>query len=54
MVQRTLRVLAHQTFKLGLRPHVVMGFLYTGDVERRPCAARGGEAVATRMMVWLA
>lgn len=30
------------------------GFLYTGDVERRPCAARGGAAVPTRMMVWLA
>jgi RimJ/RimL family protein N-acetyltransferase len=33
---------------------VKAGFLYTGDVERRPCAARGGEPVATRMMVWLA
>lgn len=30
------------------------GFLYTGDVVARPCAARGGEAVPTRMMVWLA
>ena len=30
------------------------GFLYTGDVERRPSRARGGEAAATRMMVWLA
>ena len=30
------------------------GFLYTGDVEFRPSVARGGEAVATRMMVWLA
>jgi len=30
------------------------GFLYTGDVERRPCAARGGAAAPTRMMVWLA
>jgi RimJ/RimL family protein N-acetyltransferase len=29
------------------------GFLYTGDVERRPSIARGGEA-PTRMMVWLA
>lgn len=29
------------------------GFLYTGDVERRPCLARG-EDVPTRMMVWLA
>jgi RimJ/RimL family protein N-acetyltransferase len=29
------------------------GFLYTGDVEPRGCLARG-EAVATRMMVWLA
>jgi RimJ/RimL family protein N-acetyltransferase len=30
------------------------GFLYTGDVERRPCVARGGRPVTTRMMVWLA
>lgn len=30
------------------------GFLYTGDVELTPSAARGGEGVATRMMVWLA
>jgi RimJ/RimL family protein N-acetyltransferase len=30
------------------------GFLYTGDVELRPCAARGEEAVPTRLMVWLA
>ncbi|HXA37876.1 MAG TPA: GNAT family N-acetyltransferase [Phenylobacterium sp.] len=30
------------------------GFLYTGDVERRPCVARGGAAAPTRMMVWLA
>ena len=30
------------------------GFLYTGDVERRACAARGGEEMPTRMMVWLA
>jgi len=30
------------------------GFLYTGDVELRPCLARGGERVPTRMMVWLA
>ena len=30
------------------------GFLYTGDVVRMPSTARGGEAVATRMMVWLA
>ena len=29
------------------------GFLYTGDVELRPSAARG-QAVPTRMMVWLA
>jgi RimJ/RimL family protein N-acetyltransferase len=29
------------------------GFLYTGDVEPRPSKARG-EAVPTRMMVWLA
>ena len=29
------------------------GFLYTGDVEQRDCLARG-EAVPTRMMVWLA
>jgi RimJ/RimL family protein N-acetyltransferase len=29
------------------------GFLYTGDVEARPCVARGQD-VATRMMVWLA
>ena len=30
------------------------GFLYTGDVEQRPCMARGGAPVPTRMMVWLA
>jgi RimJ/RimL family protein N-acetyltransferase len=30
------------------------GFLYTGDIERRTSRARGGAAVATRMMVWLA
>jgi RimJ/RimL family protein N-acetyltransferase len=30
------------------------GFLYTGDVELRPCVARGGEPVPTRLMVWLA
>ncbi|MDB5425430.1 MAG: acetyltransferase, family [Phenylobacterium sp.] len=30
------------------------GFLYTGDVELRPCVARGGTQVPTRMMVWLA
>ncbi|MDE2487656.1 MAG: GNAT family N-acetyltransferase [Alphaproteobacteria bacterium] len=29
------------------------GFLYTGDVEMKPSKARG-EAVPTRMMVWLA
>ena len=29
------------------------GFLYTGDVELRPSAARG-QTVPTRMMVWLA
>ena len=29
------------------------GFLYTGDVEKRPSKARGAE-VRTRMMVWLA
>jgi RimJ/RimL family protein N-acetyltransferase len=29
------------------------GFLYTGEVQRRPSAARG-ETVPTRMMVWLA
>ena len=32
---------------------VKAGFLYTGDVEMRPCLARGRE-VPTRMMVWLA
>jgi RimJ/RimL family protein N-acetyltransferase len=32
---------------------VKAGFLYTGEVELRDCAARG-EPVATRMMVWLA
>ena len=32
---------------------VKAGFLYTGDVEWRPSAARG-EPVPTRMMVWLA
>jgi RimJ/RimL family protein N-acetyltransferase len=30
------------------------GFLYTGDIEQRPCTARSGRAVPTRMMVWLA
>jgi len=30
------------------------GFLYTGDVEPRPSAGRGGAPVPTRMMVWLA
>jgi RimJ/RimL family protein N-acetyltransferase len=30
------------------------GFLYTGDVERRPSKARGRDDVPTRMMVWLA
>lgn len=30
------------------------GFLYTGEVVRTPCRARGGEAVANRRMVWLA
>jgi RimJ/RimL family protein N-acetyltransferase len=30
------------------------GFLYTGDVEARACAARGRGDVPTRMMVWLA
>ena len=30
------------------------GFLYTGDVELRPSAARGRADVPTRMMVWLA
>jgi RimJ/RimL family protein N-acetyltransferase len=30
------------------------GFLYTGDVERRPSRARGRNDVPTRMMVWLA
>lgn len=30
------------------------GFLYTGRVEKRPCVARGGEAVDARVMVWLA
>jgi RimJ/RimL family protein N-acetyltransferase len=33
---------------------VKAGFLYTGDLERKPCAARGGRTMATRMMVWLA
>ena len=33
---------------------VKAGFLYTGDVEPRPCAARGDAQVPTRMMVWLA
>jgi RimJ/RimL family protein N-acetyltransferase len=33
---------------------VKAGFLYTGDVELRPCKARGREEVPTRMMVWLA
>ena len=30
------------------------GFLYTGDVEPRESAGRGGQPVPTRMMVWLA
>jgi RimJ/RimL family protein N-acetyltransferase len=30
------------------------GFLYTGDIERRPCVARSRNDVPTRMMVWLA
>jgi RimJ/RimL family protein N-acetyltransferase len=30
------------------------GFLYTGDIERRPSVARGRDDVPTRMMVWLA
>ena len=30
------------------------GFLYTGEVRSTPSKARGGEAVAMRMMVWLA
>lgn len=30
------------------------GFLYTGDVEPRASAGRGGQPVPTRMMVWLA
>ena len=30
------------------------GFLYTGDVERRPSVARGRDDVPTRLMVWLA
>ena len=30
------------------------GFLYTGDVVRRPSVARGRDDVPTRMMVWLA
>lgn len=30
------------------------GFLYTGDVEPRPSAARGRDDVPTRLMVWLA
>ncbi len=30
------------------------GFLYTGDIEHRPSAARGRDDVPTRMMVWLA
>jgi RimJ/RimL family protein N-acetyltransferase len=33
---------------------VKSGFLYTGDVERRSCRARGRDDVPTRMMVWLA
>ena len=33
---------------------VKAGFLYTGDVARTPCVARGGETASTRMMVWLA
>lgn len=32
---------------------VKCGFLYTGDVVQRPCAARQ-EPVPTRMMIWLA
>jgi RimJ/RimL family protein N-acetyltransferase len=30
------------------------GFLYTGDVETKPSAGRGGAPAPTRMMVWLA
>jgi RimJ/RimL family protein N-acetyltransferase len=30
------------------------GFLYTGDVEVKPSAGRGGQPAPTRMMVWLA
>jgi RimJ/RimL family protein N-acetyltransferase len=30
------------------------GFLYTGDVEKRPSVARARDDVPTRMMVWLA
>jgi len=33
---------------------VKSGFLYTGDIERRTCRARGRDDVPTRMMVWLA
>jgi RimJ/RimL family protein N-acetyltransferase len=31
-----------------------LGFLYTGEVRLTPSRARGGEAVPSRMMVWLA
>ena len=31
-----------------------VGFLYTGEVRLTPSRARGGEAVPSRMMVWLA
>ena len=31
-----------------------VGFLYTGEVRLLPSRARGGEAVPSRMMVWLA
>ena len=30
------------------------GFLYTGEIKRRTSPARGGQAVDSRMMVWLA
>jgi len=33
---------------------VKSGFLYTGEVRRRPSLGRGGEAVDSRMMIWLA
>ena len=29
------------------------GFLYTGEVQRRPSLARGGDTPPTRMMIWL-